>query len=78
MGSPSGAVSISVCKMSESWTVRALAPSGIAAFSFDLAFKLSVSVGFQNSHDVVALGMRGAWAGLKSAELKSKWILIRF
>ena len=52
--------------------MRALAPAGIAAFSFDLAFKLSVSAGFQNTHDVVALGMRVAWAGLKSAELKSK------
>ena len=52
--------------------MRALAPAGIAAFSFDLAFKLSVSAGFQNSHDVVALGMRVAWAGLKSTELKSK------
>ena len=69
LGSPSGAVSISVGKMSESSTVRALAPTGIAAFSFDLAFKLSVSAGFQNTHDVVALGMR---VGLKSAGLKSK------
>ena len=49
--------------------MRALAPSGIAVFSFDLAFKLSVSAGFQNTHDVVALGMR---VGLKSAGLKSK------
>ena len=52
--------------------MRAPAPTGIAAFSFDLAFKLSLSAGFPNSHDVVALGMRVAWAGLKSAELKSK------
>ena len=52
--------------------MRALAPAGIAAFSFDLAFKLPVSAGSQNSHDVAALGMRVAWAGLKSAELKSK------
>ena len=51
--------------------MRALAPAGIAAFSFDLAFKLSVSAGFQNSHDVVALGMRVAWARVKSAGLKS-------
>ena len=52
--------------------MRALAPTGIATFSFELAFKLSVSVGFQNTPDVVALGMRVAWSGLKSAELKSK------
>ena len=58
--------------------MRVIPPTRIAAFSFDLAFKLSVSAGFQNTHDVVALGMRVAWAGLKSAELKSEWILTRF
>ena len=49
--------------------MRALALTGIAGFSSDLAFKLSVSAGFQNTHDVVALGMR---VRLKSAGLKSK------